>query len=47
MNSFSKRFLRSMAAPKSNWVGLPPEKVAHDLLEYLRKFLRGGKGVAR
>lgn len=43
----SKRFLRSMAAPKSNWVGLPPEKVAHDLLEYLRKFLRGGRVVAR
>ena len=42
----SKRFLRSMAAPKSNWVGLPPEKVTHDLLEYLRRFLLGRRVVA-
>ena len=43
----SKRFLRSLATPQSNWVGLPPEKVAHDLLEFLRRFLLGRRAVAR
>ena len=32
----SKRFLRSMASPKSNWTGLPPTKVVSEILEYLR-----------
>lgn len=36
----SRRFLRDMASPKSNWLGLPPKKVADDVLLYLRKILR-------
>ena len=35
----SRRFLRDMASPKSNWLGLPPKKVAEDVLLYLRKIL--------
>lgn len=36
----SKRFLRDMSSPKSNWIGLPPKKVAEDVLSYLRKVIR-------
>lgn len=36
----SKRFLRDMASPKSNWLGLPPAKVTSDVLAYLRKVFR-------
>lgn len=36
----SKRFLRAMASPKSNWLGLPPEKVTADVLAYLQKVFR-------
>ena len=36
----SKRFLRNMAAPKSNWTGLPPTKVVNDIMEYLRSLFR-------
>lgn len=35
----SKRFLRSMASPKSNWIGVPPAKVTSDILAFLRKVL--------
>jgi len=33
----SKRFLRSMGSPKSNWLGQPPAKVTSDILAFLRK----------
>ena len=33
----SKRFLRDMVSPKSNWLRLPPAKVTSDVLAYLRK----------
>ena len=36
----SRRFLRDMASPKSNWLGLPPAKVTLDVLAYLRKVFR-------
>ena len=36
----SKRFLRNMASPRSNWTGLPPTKVVNDIMEYLRSLFR-------
>ena len=36
----SKRFLRDMASPKSNWLGLPPHKVVSDVLACVKRILR-------
>ena len=36
----SKRFLRDMSSPKSNWLGLPPTRVASEVLAYLKKVIR-------
>ena len=36
----SRRFLRAMASPRSNWLGLPPKEVADSVLAYLRKVVR-------
>ena len=38
----SRRFLRDMASPRSNWLGLPPKEVADSLLAYLRKIMLSG-----
>ena len=35
----SRRFLRDMASPRSNWLGLPPKDVADSVLAYLRKVI--------
>ena len=36
----SRRFLRDMASPRSNWLGLPPKEVSEHVLVYLRKVIR-------
>lgn len=36
----SRRFLRDMSSPKSNWLGIPPETVVADVLKYLRRVFR-------
>ena len=40
----SRRFLRDMSSPKSNWPGLPPEKVTSDVLAYLKRVLQPTRG---
>lgn len=35
----SKRFMRSLANPRANWLQLPPEQVSAELLGFIRKIL--------